>query len=217
MKCGRCGADADADAGVVAATAAMLGKGAGVRGGGTLKRLVAEICAGRGVEGSNCCCWRDGELGGDVRRRLFGATVSKSISSSSSSCSSSSPLFSSCGLGSSNSAASTSIECMTPWRGLSSCASNGLDCDGSSMLSTRSSFLLGFGRGRCCTRVSSCVVPSLSPSLPCSGATGLCGGAMTKRFAGANFLNCNSGFGAGVLAEAGVCITGALRRLECGL
>ena len=74
MKWGRCGADVDT--GVVAATVAMLGNGAGVRGGGTLKRCV--VGAGVWGSGSSCC---DGELGGDVRRRLVRAAVSKSISS----------------------------------------------------------------------------------------------------------------------------------------
>jgi len=64
-KCGRCGALAGVDV-----TAAMLGKGAGVRGGGTLKRCVVALDTGAGVEGSDGC-WSDGELAGDMRRRLF--------------------------------------------------------------------------------------------------------------------------------------------------
>ena len=44
----------------MAATDAMLGNGAGVRGGATLKRCV--------VEGSSGC--KDGEVGDDLRRRL---------------------------------------------------------------------------------------------------------------------------------------------------
>jgi hypothetical protein len=83
MKCGRCGAVA----GVDVATAAILGNGTGVRGGGTLKRWVVALEAGTGVEGSEGS-WRVGELGGDTRRRLFCCKDSKSISSSwSSACS----------------------------------------------------------------------------------------------------------------------------------
>lgn len=61
----------------MAATDAMLGNGAGVRGGATLKRCV--------VEGSSGC--KDGEVGDDLRRRLVRVAGSKSISSSSSFCS----------------------------------------------------------------------------------------------------------------------------------
>ena len=51
-------------------TAAILGKGAGARGGGTLKRCVVELDTGAGVEGSDGR-WRVGEVPGDMRRRLL--------------------------------------------------------------------------------------------------------------------------------------------------
>jgi hypothetical protein len=82
MKCGRCGAAAGMDV-----TAAMLGNGAWVCGGGTLKRCVFAFDTGTGVEGSDSP-WSEGELSGEMRRRLFVWTDSKSISSSrSASCS----------------------------------------------------------------------------------------------------------------------------------
>jgi len=176
MKWGRCGALAG-----VEVTAAMLGNGAGVRGGGTLKRCVVALDTGAGVDGSDGR-WSDGELAGDMRRRLFVWTDSKSISSSwSSPCLSQRP---SC-------VSPPSMDCITCSPCSSSCASDWLDCDGSSILSTLSNFLRSFGSGVACANASSCGSSCLSLVTSC-----VCrGGAKTKRFAGVNFLNCSSCFG----------------------
>jgi hypothetical protein len=137
---------------------------AGVRGADTLKR---EWWKAMGDEGAA----RDS---GDIRRRFAQDTVSKSSSSS---------------LGdSSKSVGSCSVEGRAQ-----SCVCSGLDCEGSSMLSTRSSFLGGFECGVACES------PQASFSF---SALIVCRGAITKRLAGVIFLNCNSGFGIAFFAGA---------------
>jgi hypothetical protein len=74
------------------------------------------------------------------------------------------------------------------------------------MLSTRSSFLRGLGRG-----AGACESPQALSLL--SALFAWSEGANTKRLAGVIFLNCSSGFGAAFLAGAGVW---TLRKLECG-
>lgn len=119
----------------------------------------------------------DGESGEERRRRLCWAGASKSISSSSS-------------LG----VPSRSVESSTPSSCPLSCVAIGLNCDDSCILSTRSNFLRGFGRGVACVCASGHVSSSFALLL-----TGVSKslvwrvGAITNRLAGVNFLNCRSG------------------------
>lgn len=149
---------------------------------GTLRRCVVELYAGIGARRS-ISRWRDGELGGDVRRRLLGPTASKSISSSWSS----SPRASSLA-----NMPFCSIDCINSSPSSPSWVTAGLDWLPSSMLSTRSNFLRGFVRGVTAARVS--VHDVLILSSPSSVLTAGREGVTTKRFAGVNFMNLYSAF-----------------------
>jgi hypothetical protein len=104
------------------------------------------------------------------------------------------------------------MDCTTSSPCISSCASDWLDWDGSSMLSTLSNFLRSFGRGVECANASSCGSSRCSLTTSCVWR----GGAKTKRFAGVTFLNCSSGFGCMFFTDAGVCIARTLRRPDVG-
>lgn len=144
-------------------------------------------------------------MGGEIRRRLCRCSVTKRISSSSSSSSSCSLPTMRC-----------SIDSTMPKPLSSSGGRVGLDCDSSSMLSTRSNFRTGFGRGvgrgvgSACGRW--CRDDSSTFALLCSSA--LCVrrcGAMTNLFAGVDVFNGSSGLSR---VAGGVCTASTLRRLE---
>ena len=209
MKEGRCGVGA-----VVGSGAAVVGdvfvwfmalKGAGVRDAGTRKRWVVVLCGTVGEEG-----WCEGgEVGGEMRRRLLSCSVTKRISSSSSSscsCCASASKMRLC-----------STDWVTPKPLSSSGGATGLDCDPSSMLSTRSNFRGGFGRGVGCVCSRAFARPLSALLFPCSSA--LCVrrcGVTTKRFAGVSCLNCSSGLSRVELVGLGVCTASALRRPDWG-
>lgn len=157
---------------VEASVAAMVVKGPGWRGGTSLKRCEVGGYVGRGVWGA-VAVQVVGELGGEIRRLLCSCTGAKSISSSSSSC---------------------SMDRMTGSVGCSSCVRTGLDCDESWMLSTRSNFLRGVGRGGSCAGGSFQISCAFSLSLIGSCAVGVTrGGGITKRLAGVVRLGCVEG------------------------
>lgn len=147
-------------------------------------------------------------MGGETRRRLLRSSVRKSISSSSSSCSccdASSPYMRSC---------STVLVMPNPLS--SSNDSSWLDLGGSSMLSTRSNFRRGFGRGMNCVWCSNRA--SASACLPCSSSLVVrrCG-ARTNLFTGLALRSSDwmwSGVGK---VGFGVCAVYTFRRLDDGL
>lgn len=112
-----------------------------------------------------------------------------------------------------------SMDCATlsPWR--SSWVAAALDCDESCMLSTRSHFRRGFGRGVSCeSTLVVCV--SCSSSVAFTGASTLGaarGGGMTNRLADVTFFHCVSGVGACSVRSAGFGVWTAktLRSPDC--
>lgn len=142
MKAGRCGAgvlNPVEEKGVVSFLRAV--NNAGVRGGGTMKRWVLLLCGASGVVNSRG--WTD-ELW-DRRRRLLRSSVTKRFSSSPSS----SPVSCSVGARSSNVRSRSTVCSMPkPLSSLGGALERG--CEVTPMLSIRSNFRLGFGRGVNC-------------------------------------------------------------------